>query len=212
MSVCKSVLLSLAMFVLSLGAGYGQAKPTAADSIDAKFERLLQNSNSWKEYNRKYKVVRLNGIEKIRRAAHQKIEELDTKNRKLHSKLEDQQAEMASFKEANQQEKEPLQNRSETKRQNEVTVLGFINLTKETLQVLIWSLIGLLLLLVLVFNLTKKKSKRLAIEARDRLKIQEKKFDDYQKKALDTQQKLGRQLQDIRNKMTKDDAFKNEDS
>jgi len=210
MSVKKTIFLPIAALVFAWGTSFAQNAPSVADSIDAQFTQLLQNSNNWEEYNRKYKVVRLNGIEKIRRATVQKLEELDRKNRELQKELDEQKAQFNAFKEQNQT-KDKVEEKGASKTENEVTVLGFLNLAKETVQILVWSLIGILVLLVFIFSFNYKKSQRITVESRDKLKAHEKEFDEYRKKALDTQQKLGRQLQDMRNKMAKENSSENED-
>ena len=65
---------------------------------------------------------------------------------------------------------------------------------------LMWGIVGLLLLALLFFIFRYRQSHTHTVEARNKLHSTEKEFDVYREKALEKEQRLGRLLQDERNK------------
>jgi len=68
---------------------------------------------------------------------------------------------------------------------------------------MMWSIIGILLSGLLLFIFRFKNSNTLTRQAKIKLDELELDFEDYKRKALEKEQKLGRQLQDERNKLLK---------
>ncbi|MGB8374852.1 MAG: hypothetical protein WCE57_05990, partial [Salegentibacter sp.] len=65
---------------------------------------------------------------------------------------------------------------------------------------MMWGIVALLVVALLFFIYRYKSSNATTKEANQRLRETEKEFDAYRAKALEKEQRLGRQLQDERNK------------
>ena len=66
-----------------------------------------------------------------------------------------------------------------------------------------WVIVFALVLILVFFIYKYKQSNVLTKEAKKNLAENEAEFDEYRKKSLEKQQKLGRQLQDEKNKQNK---------
>src|SRR5699024_6864400 len=75
-----------------------------------------------------------------------------------------------------------------------------IRTMKTTYQVIVILIIVILLVLLIAFIGKFRASNKGTVKARKDLKDLQDNYDEYRRKALETQQKLGRQLQDERNR------------
>ena len=73
-------------------------------------------------------------------------------------------------------------------------------LSKSTHSILVWFIIIILILLLLLFIFKYNRSHLLTKEAKQNLKNLDADYENYKRLALEKQQKLGRQLQDEKNK------------
>ena len=76
-------------------------------------------------------------------------------------------------------------------------------LTKGTYMAMMWGIVAILILALVFFIYKFKNSNAVTKEAKKRLDDTEKEFDTYKKKALEKEQRLGRLLQDEKNKVNK---------
>ena len=134
---------------------------------------------------------------KLRNNTNQYVQQLKdeivSKNNTLDSqnqKINDLQDELAATK-------ENLQKVTEEK--DAIKFLG-MPFSKGSYMAMMWGIVALLVVALLFFIYRYKSSNATTKEANQRLRETEKEFDAYRAKALEKEQRLGRQLQDERNK------------
>ena len=89
-----------------------------------------------------------------------------------------------------------------TEEKDQISFFG-IATDKSTYQTIMWVIVFALVLILVFFIYKYKQSNVLTKEAKKNLAENEAQFDEYRKKSLEKQQKLGRQLQDEKNKQNK---------
>lgn len=181
---------------LSLWSQEEQPKDETNQAIQ-NFKSLIKKSNNYQEY----KVIEKVKINAVQRQVISEIESLESKiidlNKTINNKeevIQSHETEITDLKE----QVEELQNQ-----QNEIKFLGSIPLTKGSYKIIMWSVITVLILLLLFFIFKYRRSHLINSEIKENLNNLEKEFDTYKHNALEKQQKLGRQLQDEKNKVNK---------
>lgn len=177
------------LFVLLL-AQTGHAQNSAiADSIDNQFEEILKTSNNFQDY----KVIKLYKVTDLRNATIKEINELSEKIDNLNEKNEKQTLELSKLENQLSETNAKLEKSEKTK--DEFTWLG-MQINKTSYQSVMYGIIVILVLILLFFIFKYKKNMSETSEAKKNLNQLQREFDEYRQKALETQQKLGRQLQD----------------
>lgn len=192
MSNSKRTLTSL-LFSLFLIAGslYGQSNSTKADSLDKQFEAMLKTSNNFQDY----KVIKQYKISDLRTATLNEINTLSGEIETLKEKKEEQSRELVQLQEKLESTNIDLEAAEKSK--DEFSWMG-AQIQKGTYQGVVYGIIIILVLILVFFILRYKNSIVVTSQTKKNLEQMEREFDEYRKKALDTQQKLGRQLQDER--------------
>ncbi|MDP2159894.1 MAG: tRNA (guanine-N1)-methyltransferase [Flavobacterium sp.] len=166
---------------------------TMNGSLDQQFEYVLQKSNNFQEY----KVVKKEHLLLLKKNS------IDSSNRfkKELIAIKDQVAghnqEVKILKDTLATTKVELEKLQSA--QNNILFLG-APVSKTNYNLIMWGIVAVLLLLVFVILFQMKSAKSVAKEAKEAIDKMEKEFDDYKQKALEKEQKLGRQLQDEINK------------
>lgn len=173
---------------------FAQEKSTTNPSIDQQFDELIKTSNNYKQYE----VVRKSSLVELQNNTQEVINGLQKEISTYKSDIGGHEKEMAkinaSLTETSQKLKEV------TKSKQEISFFG-IPTNKTTYKTIMWGIV-LILLFGLVFFIYKfKNSNVLTAEAQKDLQTLKEEFDEYRKSALEKQQKLGRMLQDERNKL-----------
>ncbi len=187
--------LSFLIFLLFLSQSfiYGQNASSIADSIDQRMSNLINSSNSFQEY----KVIKTTGIQSLRRDIKSEVSSLEENMKELHTDLASQKEELENFKELLAASDAKLEEANTTK--DQLSILG-VTTQKSTYNFFVSVVILGLVIALLFFIYRFKNGNRIAIEARENLQKNEEEFAAYKKKALETQQKLGRQIIDERKK------------
>ena len=193
----KALYISLVLFLISV-LGYTQNLPEKSENEQIittiqKLEKVIDESNNYEQYKVIEKI-------KLNAAIQDVINEFDT----LTSEIEVLKGDIQSKNE----EINSLQNQiktTETKLitlQNEKDQVNFLglSLTQSTYSILVWVIIILLILLLLLFIFKYNRSNLLTKEAKQNLKNLDADYENYKRLALEKHQKLGRQLQDEKNK------------
>lgn len=175
---------------------YGIAQVSAETTIDEKFAELIENSNNFKGY----KVVDTGELTTLQSLTSKRIAEL--------------KEEIAASKEASLAYKqkiakvnadiESIEAKLEqvTAEKDAITFLGF-PFSKTSYKSIMWGVVGVLILALALFVVRFQKSNIHTKEAKKNLAELEKEFDSYRAKALEKEQRLGRLLQDEKNKQMK---------
>lgn len=169
---------------------------TTENPINSEFSELIENSNSFKGY----KVVdqaeltalqdkTVNYTEELKQEISSYEVAIQTQKdtiRKLKANLESLQGQLAEV----------------TAEKEEISFLG-IPFSKANFKATMWGIVGVLLAALVLFVIRFNKSNARTKEIRQKLQETEKEFDTYRAKALEKEQKMGRMLQDERNKHMK---------
>lgn len=190
----------LLLFIVMTGSwtAFAQEKQEEPvdNSINGQFNTLIESSNNYQSFKviPKSKIARLqkNTSAEINRL-NQQIDTANTTIDKQKSKIKHLQSDLSETN--NNLE-------SVNAEKDQVAFLG-IPTNKSTYRTIMWGIILVLALLMIFFIYQFKRNHALTKEAQKNLRENEAEFDEYKKKALEKQQKLGRELQDERNKLAR---------
>lgn len=169
-----------------------EKEPSSIENLKS----VVEKSNNYQEYKVVEKV-------KINSAIKQVSAEFDRLNLEISGLKDSIQAKDQQIKSLKKQVtglKTELTNLQNEK--DEVQFLGMA-LTKSGYNTLVWSIIGVLFVLLLFFIFKFNRSNLLTKEAKQNLNNLDADYENYKRIALEKQQKLGRQLQDEKNKNQK---------
>ncbi|MDT0648133.1 hypothetical protein RM545_15670 [Zunongwangia sp. F260] len=161
--------------------------------IRAEFDELIETSNNYQGY----KVVEYDRLIELRNTTSEYIDELKNEIITQQNTIDRQNQELDEFETQLQDTEADLERVNNEK--DAITFLG-IPFSKAGYKTVMWSVVGLLVLALLFFIYRYKSSHTTTKEARQKLKETENEFDAYRVKALEKEQRLGRLLQDERNK------------
>lgn len=188
----KLLFLSCTVLALSGEMAAQDSIPTR-NPIEQDFTRLIETSNDYQGY----KVVDYNELVNLRSKAAQHFESLDAEIITQRNTIDQQQEQINSLQEELDETRQNLEQVNEEK--DAITFLG-MPFSKGSYMALMWGIVGILILALLFFIYRYKRSHAQTAEAREKLNSTEKEFDAYRAKALEKEQRLGRLLQDERNK------------
>ncbi|MFN4763909.1 hypothetical protein ACKGJN_12340 [Gillisia sp. Q332] len=188
----KPLILSILLlaFNFSLNA---QDFNSGESPVEEEFTNLIEKSNDYQGF----KVVDYNELITLKKNTSEFI-----------SKLNDEITTQQNTIDQHQQEISELKSELETTRQNlekvtaekdAITFLG-VPFSKSGYMSLMWGIITVLIIALVFFIFRFKKGHAQTSEARRNLSATEKEFEVYRTKALEKEQRLGRLLQDERNK------------
>ncbi|SCX87872.1 hypothetical protein SAMN05192588_0061 [Nonlabens sp. Hel1_33_55] len=176
--------------------GFAQEQESSPNPIDDQFENLISNSNNFQEY----KVVKETDLDKLKENTATYILQLDNQIASLEASVA-----------AEKQAQKPLQdeltaanaNVAELDAQKDsIAVLG-LALDKNVYSIIVWSIVGLLAIALISVILQYRKSNAVTQQARAELDTAEKELEELRRKSIEEKQRLGRQLQDERNKLSR---------
>lgn len=190
-----TALFSIGLFLCATLA-FSQEKPENTENsrpIEKKFNELLESSNNFKQYE----VVEAAKLIDLRNDTKAKIVELEKEIAVSQDSFESLKNEIGQTKAA--LTKTTAELKEATKAKEEIAFFG-IPTNKTTYRTITWGLILLLVLALIIFVYKFKNSHSQTKEAKKNLRETDEEFEEYRKTALEKQQKLGRTLQDERNK------------
>lgn len=186
--------LFASLFLFSITSSFAQV--SSETTIDEKFQELITNSNNFKGY----KVVDTDQLTALQRMTSNRIAELKEEIATFHEATEAQEQKMEELRAEVESMEARLAEVSQEK--DNINVLG-MSLSKATYNTAMWSIIGILVVALIFFVIRFKRNHVHTTEARKNLAELEKEFDAYRVKALEKEQRLGRLLQDEKNKQLK---------
>jgi hypothetical protein len=165
-------------------------------SLNKQFDYVVQKSNNFQEY----KVVKKDFLLILKRNS------LDSINR-FKTELADLKNEFSNHATIVQQLKDTLKTtQTELDKlkiaQDNVSFFG-APISKTNYNLIMWGIVSVLLLILVIFLFQLKGAKSIASDAKNALEKLEDDYEEYKRKALEKEQKLGRQLQDEINKHNK---------
>ncbi|WP_188457578.1 hypothetical protein [Psychroflexus planctonicus] len=189
---------ALLSFVLT-----GFSQEVEADSTSTKtltivdnYNEIIDKSGSYQEY----KVIKKTELADFRIQLTERKNAFESEISSLENEITNQAKEIKELK----QQLETTQN-SLAKVEEEKDSMQFFgnNLNKALYQTIVFGIIGVLILILVVLLVKFKSNASATKDAKEILSRTEKDFEDYKRNALEKQQKLGRQLQDEKNKVSK---------
>ncbi|MBB4117769.1 peptidoglycan hydrolase CwlO-like protein [Mesonia hippocampi] len=173
-----------------------QPEEASKNSIDSQFTELMESSNNYKNF----KVVKTSQLNQLKRNTNKEIANLNEKINTSEATIQEQQKEITSLKGKLADIQKQLTDVTQEK--DDIVFLG-IATQKAVYKNIMWGLVFVLILILAFFIYQYKKSNSITKEARHKLQETEEEFEEYRKNALEKQQKLGRMLQDEKNKSQK---------
>jgi len=188
----KAIALGLFSMILSTSA-VAQDINSGQNPVEEDFNNLIESSNDYQGF----KVVDYNELINLRNRATQHFNKQNEEIITQQNTLDIQQREVDSLRTELTNTHQELERINQDK--DSITFLG-IPFSKGGYMAFMWGLVALLILALIFFIYRYKQSHTHTVEARNNLITTEKEFDAYREKALEKEQRLGRQLQDERNR------------
>ncbi len=170
-------------------------------TIENQFEYILNTSGNFKGTNgQAYEAVKLKTFLALKSHTLDSLKTVHKNLVETQAVVKTQEIEISNLK-ANL-DKTKLNLESTNTEKNNMALFG-LQMSKANYNVLMWSIIGGLLALLLLFIFKFKNSNTITKKANADLIEIEEKFDEHRKTALEREQKVRRQLQDEINKQKK---------
>ena len=166
------------------------------NTINSQFDEVIEGSNNYQDY----KVVKRYKLTQLQKNTVNRIESLKEEIVTSNKTIEEQKLKIENLKAELNNTQNNLNQVTEEK--DQISFFG-IATDKGTYQTIMWVIVFALVLILVFFIYKYKQSNVLTKEAKKNLAENEAEFDEYRKKSLEKQQKLGRQLQDEKNKQNK---------
>jgi preprotein translocase subunit SecF len=161
--------------------------------VQDEFSALIQESNNYQGY----KVVDYDKLIELRNTTRNYITELKEEIIVHKNTVDQQNDEIQKLKSQLESTQEDLNRVSEEK--DALMFLG-MPFSKAGYKTMMWGIVAALVAVLLILFFRYKSSNAATKDARQKLNETEKEFDAYRTKALEKEQRLGRMLQDERNK------------
>lgn len=191
----KKYFLSI-LFVSLLSFSSTAQTSTTKNPIDAEFSELIESSNSFKEY----KVVNYSELTALQDKTEDYIGQLKNEITTYETSLQAQKDTIRKLKAGLSNVQNKLT--EVTAEKDAISFLG-IPFSKRTYSAMMWGIVGVLLLIVALLLVRFRSSHSRTRESQKKLAETEKEFEAFRTKALEKEQRMGRQLQDERNKHMK---------
>lgn len=161
--------------------------------IQDEFSALIQESNNYQGY----KVVDYDKLIELRNSTRNYISDLKEEIIQHKNTLDQQNDEIEKLKSDLKTTQDDLKRVSEEK--DALMFLG-MPFSKGGYKGMMWGIVGGLIVILLILFFRFKSSNAATKDAQQKLSETEKEFDAYRTKALEKEQRLGRMLQDEKNK------------
>ncbi|KUF45143.1 hypothetical protein HX017_14295 [Myroides marinus] len=185
----KAIILSATLLTLTLSS-YSQS---STNTIENQFNTLISQSNNWQNY----KVVEKNKFQQLQQNVKDSINSLQTTIRQNNTIVIEQKTLVDSL--SNQLQVLQKDLTIAIDKENNLDFIG-ISTHKSTFQIIVWSIILILLLILGILFIQFKKSYSDTKDARKKQIETESELEEYKKNSLEREQKVRRQLQDEINK------------
>ena len=190
----KYLFLSLAFATCSILAA--QNSESDSKTIDTQFKELIEESNNFKEY----KVIKEDQINGLRKNTNEHIEKLNENISSLENSIAEKDSKINTLEKELSGVNSSLSDVNAEK--DSMNFLG-IQTKKGIYNTIVWSIVGVLSFLLILMSLRYKSSNTTTKEAKKQLQTTEEELEELRRKSIEKEQKLGRQLQDERNKLSK---------
>lgn len=157
------------------------------------FDYVIQKSNNFQEY----KVVKRDYLMLLKKNSIDSVGRFKNELVSLKSQFSNHASIVAQLNDTLKATNEELKTLKTA--QDNVSLFGS-PISKTNYNIVMWGIVIVLFLILIVFLFQLKSAKSIAHEVKNNVEKIEEEFEDYKHKALEKEQKLGRQLQDEINK------------
>ena len=167
-------------------------------TVDEQFEYVIQKSNRYRdERGRVYKVVRREWLNTLKSHTLDSIKAIQNNLDTANNTISTQQQEITQLKSDLSSTQGTL---DATNKEKDSMALFGMQMSKGGYNTLMWSVIGALLALLILFIYKFRNSNAVTKAAKRSLEETEQEFEEHRRVALEREQKVRRQLQDELNK------------
>jgi len=185
----KNLALFCALFFSVILHAQEEQTETNDSSINGQFTELIKDANNYQDY----KVVKQIKLERLQQNTVTEINSLNDEIEEANDTIAQQKKEIKKLAQDLSNTQNNLSQANQEK--EEINFIG-IATDKSTYQSIMWLIVLGLVLILLFFIYKHKNSNAQTKEAKKRLNDVEEDYDDFKKKSLEKQQRLGRMLQD----------------
>lgn len=197
----KLATLFLSLFVLAIS--FAQETPTHKinsineGSLEEQFDYISRISSNYNDKGKRYEVINRIYFESLKTNVVDSIKVLENQIIESNNIIEAQEKSNSSIQNELENTKTILEKTDSEK--DKIALFG-MQLSKGLYNVVLWSIIGVLLLLLFTFIYKFKSSNSITKAAKKSLEETEQEFEEHRRVALEREQKVRRQLQDEINK------------
>ncbi|WP_348771751.1 tRNA (guanine-N1)-methyltransferase [Maribacter sp. MMG018] len=168
--------------------------------ISGQFDYVSKKSGNYRADGIRYEVVKESNLYKLRKNVLDSIAGFNKKISELKNTISEHETTITSL---NKKLDETTTNLTAvTEEKDSMSFLGML-VSKATYNIILWTIIAGLFLLLGIFIYKFRNSNILTQEAKQNLSELEKEYEDHRRRALEREQKISRQLQDELNKQKK---------
>lgn len=189
----KNYIVFLLILITSLAFAQENSQGKSNGTLNEQFDYVMQKSNNFQEY----KVVKKDYLLQLKKSSTDSVRQYQKELVDLKKQKESHQAIVSKLNDTLKTTQANL-NELQTA-QNNVDLFGS-TMSKTNYNYLMWGIVSVLGLVLLLLFVQLKSAKSVANEQKSHAEKLETDFEDYKHKALEKEQKLGRQLQDEINK------------
>lgn len=169
-------------------------------NIDSQFEYIIKKSGNYRADGKKYEVVRVISLDKLRKNVADSINVFTKKASELKATIATHESTITGLNNTLEETSNNLS--SVTEEKDSMSFIG-LPVSKITYNTILWTIIAGLLGLMLFFMYKFRRSNVLTQEAKTNLSEVEIEFENHRRRALEREQKISRELQDEINKYKK---------
>lgn len=182
-----------------LGVSFCLTYPLLAQetqTLENQIQELIDKSNRYQDY----KVVKINKLNSLKKSVSDSINQLKNSLETNYSRIGNLESTIDSLEQNLKNTKNAL---VESQKKEDGIYLFGILLKKSSYNTILWSIIGIMLLLTLFFLFRYKRSNSITKDALAKLNETEEEFESHRQRALEREQQIRRKLQDELNKQKK---------
>ncbi len=191
----KRILLTLLVFLCYYAEINSQEakNQNSTNTLKDQFYNVINKSNSYQDY----KVVKKFKLNQLQNSVLDSIAVLETKIETLSAEINTKQKEITNLNSSLSATNINL--KASKEKENGIYLFGIL-LQKSTYNIILWSVIGLLLILFGVFVVKFRNSNSITKESKLKLAETETDLEGHRQRSLEREQQLRRKLQDELNK------------
>ena len=191
------LVLFVGMLSFSQQANTSTIKTINENNIEEKFNYISKISSNYKADGKRYEVINLTYYETLRSDVIDTIKVLKNEISEAKKTIDSQEQKNSTLQSELNETKSKLDTTNSEK--DKISLFGN-QISKGLYNLILWSIIGVLIVLLLVFIYKFKNSNAITKAAKKSLEDTEIEFEEHRKIALEREQKVRRQLQDEINK------------